>query len=431
MAAAHTLNADYTATPAKCVLLRAIYRLGALLFLLLMRHRIGRLAGLEHLPRQGPFIIVANHLSYMDDFLLAYVVRLCCGQRLYIPTNTKAFKGVLRSWLHLAGGAVEIDPADRETSNQALRQLVHDGRIVLMFPEGTRSDGTRLLPFKFGAFNLAIDTGVPLVPVALLGTHQVLPKGRLWPLAGAQASAVVLPPVLPGDVHGRDAVVMRERCQQLISAHALCGNGSAPPPLAEATARALAERAEAHVEALIERGPETIRPADLWPVFRLAMLCQHARRGCCAMQVQVFRAWGFWLLCAPRLLAPLLLLRFHRLAALALQRDAQQPFVHYVLGQFHLRAPWLAGGRRQQALRALAQAYGAAPAYGVPPERFAISYAEALLRNGHPEQARVVLLRHFHAAPGATDTRLQRRAQRAADLLASLPSLAGMPTRAG
>jgi 1-acyl-sn-glycerol-3-phosphate acyltransferase len=412
------LNADYTAVPAKCLVLRAIYRVVTWLFLFFMRKHIDRIVGLEHLPEKGPFVIVANHLSYMDDFLLAHAIRLYYGEKLYIPTNRKAFKGIFRSWLHLACGAVEIDPADREGTYRALRRLIADGRIVLVFPEGTRSDGKALLPFKFGAFNLARELGVPLVPVALLDTHRVLPRCRLWPVKGSRASAVMLPPVLPADFERDGVPAVKASCRERLAA-VLQSEAPWNAEAAQVTARHLAARAEHLLEDLIERGPEMIRWTDLRPVFRLVELASHSDPGSHEMQVQQFRAWGFRLLSAPRPLAPLLLPRFRALGACALRRDPHQPFVHYVHGQFHLRAPRIVGGSRQRALASFEEAYRSAPSYGIDRTRFSISYAQALARNGQRHHALHVLQRDFAGYP-LHPTRLKQRAERAGALVLRL-----------
>jgi 1-acyl-sn-glycerol-3-phosphate acyltransferase len=416
------MNADYTASRPKRILLGFIYRLSALAFRWLGRRHIDRIVGLEHMPPRGPFVIVANHLSYMDDFLLAYVVRRYCGEKLYIPTNRKAFRGVLRSWLHLAGGAVEIDPEDRDQSYRVLRRLIDDGRIVLMFPEGTRSDGSRLLPFRFGAFNLARDAQVPIVPVALVDTHRVLPKHALWPVRGARASAVFQAPVSAEALAAVGPSHARNRCVALLSGALQNRRAWCAPEAVEATASHLASRAEQVIEALIDRGPETIRPHELRPVWAWAELAQHVAPDAAALQVQYFRAFGFRLLAASPPVALLLLRRFHALGAQALQRDPRQPFVHYVRGQFFLRAPRLAGGSARAALLALHRAYHGAARDGLDGARFAVSYAQALAARGHAAQARRLLDRHFDDdAPQATD-RLRRRAARAARLRAGLPT---------
>lgn len=417
------LNADYTAGAAMRTLLALLYALACALFLPVRRRHVARIVGLEHLPPHGPFILVANHLSYMDDFLLAYAIRQHCGEKLYIPTNTKAFRGFLRSALHLAGGAVEIDPADREQSYRVLRQLVADRKIILMFPEGTRSDGTGLLPFRFGAFNLARDTGVPIVPVALVDTHRVLPKHHLWPRSGARASAAFLPPLAPAALAPDQVEAAKEGCRAAIAGQVYGERAWSTAAAAQATARHLAARAEALVERLIERGPETIRPAELEPIFALAELARDGGTDSHAMRVQYFRAWGFRVLSAPKWQVPFLLFKFRAVGEAAVREDPDQPFVQYVWGQFHLRAPAFLGGRKRVAVAVFDHAYRCAARYGVGRQRFAISYAEALARRGWRARARRVLEREFGQDPRqgqGGDERLRRRALRAAELLLRL-----------
>lgn len=419
--APQAINADYTAPPVKRAMLNCIYRIVLLLFKLMPRRHIDRLIGLEHLPNSGPFIIVANHLSYMDDFLLAYVIRRHCGQKLYIPTNKKAFEGAWRSWLHLAGGAVEIDPGAKRQSYHILRQLIQDRKIILMFPEGTRSDGSHLLPFKFGAFNLARDLKVPIAPVALIDTHRVLPKHSLRLVKGAKASAVFLPTVTPDAFERLTVQGVKEACRDMLADSIYGERDWASKDAGATTARHLAARSEAVLESLIERGPETIRWADLQPVFDWADLVHYAQPDSYAMQVQYFRAWGFRLLSAPTLRIPFQLARFRSLGAAALRRDPHQPFVHYVHGQFHLRAPWLVGGRRRIAVATLDHAYRWAAKYEVDRGRFTVSYAEALSRTGHHRRAQRLLERDFGNCQPITE-RQRRRAARARALLNKLQS---------
>ncbi len=149
------LKADYKASWLMRQLYATIYWLTWLWFNLFGKKNIGKILGLENLPDKGPLIIVANHLSYMDDFLVAFVVKYCYAENLYVPTNIKAFSNPIRKIWHTAIGAVAIDPSNKEQTYRILSGLLNDGKIILMFPEGHRSDGETLLPFKYGAFTRA------------------------------------------------------------------------------------------------------------------------------------------------------------------------------------------------------------------------------------------------------------------------------------
>ncbi len=125
-----------------------------------------------------PYIFAANHQSQFDIFALqGYLGRdfrwLLKLELFKIPVFGKA--------MHLAG----YIPVDRTHGRKALKSLdeaarrIAGGISVAIFPEGTRSPDGKLGQFKAGAIVLAIKAGVPVVPVAIVGTHQVLPKGRL------------------------------------------------------------------------------------------------------------------------------------------------------------------------------------------------------------------------------------------------------------
>jgi 1-acyl-sn-glycerol-3-phosphate acyltransferase len=88
------------------------------------------------------------------------------------------------------------------------------GMSIMMFPEGTRSATGELGAFKDGAFQLAIDAGVPILPLAVAGTRACRPKGSLW-FGNAKAIVKVLPPI---ESAGRDVASLREESRRVISA---------------------------------------------------------------------------------------------------------------------------------------------------------------------------------------------------------------------
>lgn len=140
--------------------------------------------GREKLDPAKAYIFAANHLSMFDIFTLqgylGFGFRWLPKKELFsIPLFGKA---MLRS------GAV---PIDRAHGRQALKSLdeaaerIASGTSVVIFPEGTRSRDGKLQPFKPGVMVLAIKAGVPLVPVAIKGTYEVLPKGKFLVRSGA------------------------------------------------------------------------------------------------------------------------------------------------------------------------------------------------------------------------------------------------------
>ena len=137
--------------------------------------------GLEHVPRSGPVILASNHLAVMDSFYLPLVVR----RRITFLAKAEYFtgtgvKGWFKRWFFTALGQVPIDRTDADSAQAALNtaeRLLGQGKLLGMYPEGTRSPDGRLYKGKTGLARLALHTGVPVIPVAMIGTNVVNPPG--------------------------------------------------------------------------------------------------------------------------------------------------------------------------------------------------------------------------------------------------------------
>jgi len=140
-----------------------------------------KIEGLENIPRSGPAILASNHLAVMDSFYLPLVVR----RRITFLAKAEYFtgtglKGWLSRWFFNAVGQVPIDRTDADSAQAALRtaeRLLGEGKLLCMYPEGTRSPDGRLYKGKTGMGRLALQTGVPVIPVAMIGTNVVNPPG--------------------------------------------------------------------------------------------------------------------------------------------------------------------------------------------------------------------------------------------------------------
>ncbi|MEI6251220.1 MAG: lysophospholipid acyltransferase family protein [Mycobacteriaceae bacterium] len=144
-----------------------------------------KVEGLEYVPRSGPAILASNHLAVADSFYLPLVVRrriTFLAKAEYF--NGKGLKGRLMAWFYTAAGQVPIDRADADAAQAALetaQRLLEQGKLLGMYPEGTRSPDGRLYKGKSGLARLALETGVPVIPVAMVGTDVVNPPGsRMW-----------------------------------------------------------------------------------------------------------------------------------------------------------------------------------------------------------------------------------------------------------
>jgi 1-acyl-sn-glycerol-3-phosphate acyltransferase len=165
-------------------------------------------------PEGGPFVVVANHQSILDILLLSRLPR-----EMKWIAKEELFRIPWVGWMLRMSGDIAIRRGDPESGGEALaraREYLARGMSVMIFPEGTRSKKGTLLPFKSGAFRLALDAGAPVLPVAVHGTARGMPKGGPW-VNPCRARARILAPV-PVEGYGGDAVRLRDDVRARIQA---------------------------------------------------------------------------------------------------------------------------------------------------------------------------------------------------------------------
>jgi 1-acyl-sn-glycerol-3-phosphate acyltransferase len=165
-------------------------------------------------PAGGPFVVVANHQSILDILLLSHVPR-----EMKWVAKDELFRIPWVGWMLRMSGDIAIRRGHAESGGEALsraRAYLARGMSVIIFPEGTRSARGTLLPFKSGAFRLALDAGVPVLPIMVHGTAQGMPKGGPW-VNPCRAVARLLEPV-DSAPFGDDAVRLRDAVRARIQA---------------------------------------------------------------------------------------------------------------------------------------------------------------------------------------------------------------------
>jgi 1-acyl-sn-glycerol-3-phosphate acyltransferase len=141
-----------------------------------------RTEGAENLPTEGPAILASNHLSYADWLFMP----LTLSRRVTFVAkaeyfNTPGIKGWFQKLFFSGAGQVPIDRSGASAAEGALssaKAILDQGDMFGIFPEGTRSHDGRLYRGKTGVARLALETGVPVIPVAVIGTDVVAPPGK-------------------------------------------------------------------------------------------------------------------------------------------------------------------------------------------------------------------------------------------------------------
>lgn len=149
--------------------------------------------GLDHISPGRPCVIVANHASAADIPIIFGSLPF----QFRVIAKASLFHIPILGWCMRLAGYISID---RESPTRAMRSLeraarqLRSGLPVLVFPEGTRSRTGELLPFTKGAFLLAIQAGAPVVPLAIVGSHDILARGSLRVHRGT-VTLIVAPPI--------------------------------------------------------------------------------------------------------------------------------------------------------------------------------------------------------------------------------------------
>jgi len=165
-------------------------------------------------PRR-PYVVVSNHESYADIFLMSHFP----WEMKWLSKHT-IFQIPVMGWMMRMALDVPVRRGQRESAVAALNECKDRlaRRVsVMIFPEGTRSRTDDLLPFKDGAFHLAIQARVPILPVALAGTRDCMAKGS-FAFRRAHARARVLAPIATDGLTLADVPTLRERTRATIDA---------------------------------------------------------------------------------------------------------------------------------------------------------------------------------------------------------------------
>jgi 1-acyl-sn-glycerol-3-phosphate acyltransferase len=147
--------------------------------------------GIENIPNSGPFVVVSNHASFLDPYLIGYT---SLKREVGFMAKEELFRVPLFGWIIKYCGAFPVKRGSRdEAAIQQFHDFLHSGKPLVVFPEGTRTFTGELQPAKKGIGMLLYNAKVPVIPAYIAGTYDCWPKGKLLPRPGKTSVTYGLP----------------------------------------------------------------------------------------------------------------------------------------------------------------------------------------------------------------------------------------------
>jgi 1-acyl-sn-glycerol-3-phosphate acyltransferase len=172
------------------------------------------LVGGDLVESGGPYVFTPNHQSHVD---IAALLGFLPGHNRFAAKKELFHEPVLGDVMKVLG-MLPVDRDDPMQSIDELNRAVAKRQSIIIFPEGTRGTGGRLLPFKKGAFVAAIHMGYPVVPVIVKDSHRIMPKGRYLSVYPGAIEIVVKPPIPTAGLGYEDRERLLEAARSIIAA---------------------------------------------------------------------------------------------------------------------------------------------------------------------------------------------------------------------
>lgn len=183
--------------------------------------------GVEHVPREGGYVLISNHESHLDGPLLVGWF----PRTFTIVAKRELFRIPIMGMGFRAFGFVEVDRGDHSQavgSMDAATTHLRGGGGVLVFPEGHRAKSPALQPFKKGGFVQALKAGVPVIPAGIAGTREVLPSGRTDIRPGA-VHLCIGPPISVQGMTVEDRDILTAEAERIVAALREAARAALPP----------------------------------------------------------------------------------------------------------------------------------------------------------------------------------------------------------
>jgi 1-acyl-sn-glycerol-3-phosphate acyltransferase len=382
-----------------------------------VKRHLRSVTGLEHLPTSGSFVLIPNHRSYFDHFLMEVLVRAATGRPVWFLTKRESFQRFVgRTWTTAWYGIPVDRGAPSPDTLRAVRRVLSAGDVLCVYPEGTRNISADLLPFQAGAFRFALAADVPMIPVGMHGTDTVLRKGDRWFRRSGSAHIAFGPALQCDSELGKQAAAeaLAEQAQTTIRGL-----------ITEVEARSLrsSHDAEAAAGAWLDRSitdaldaSGSLATADEHRFRTLARVLRNMESKPGPIAVQEARLAGFVLLRRPKVEQILRAFAVRRRIDAVLRSFPDDSNANYLLGRWMLHVPRALGGGSGHAVRAFAiSARTADPG----DNRALVGLADAHLAAGDVASS-VAALQHAASVTAPAGTRASARADRIRQRLRSM-----------
>ena len=169
------------------------------------------IVGRERLDPKRTYIFMANHVSNIDPPVFVPLI----GRRVFILVKKELFRIPVLGYAMRKAQFIAVDRQNRDAAVESVRKAIEElrsGLSMMAYPEGTRSRDGKLLPFKKGPFHLAMDSGIPVVPVTIAGAYEVWPKGH-FRITPGKVTMVFHPPMDPQAFASREELMVAVRAK--------------------------------------------------------------------------------------------------------------------------------------------------------------------------------------------------------------------------
>lgn len=165
--------------------------------------------GLDQFDHSRSYIFMTNHVSNLDPPIQVWLI----PRRTSVMVKKELFKTPILGRAMRVASLVPVDRGNRDAGIEAVREakaVIEQGLNMLIYVEGKRSFDGKLLPFKKGPFYMAMECGVPVVPITIVGTHYAMPKAR-FAIKPGPVKVIFHPPIEPQDFGSRECLMEKVR----------------------------------------------------------------------------------------------------------------------------------------------------------------------------------------------------------------------------